>query len=796
MTALFSPTALVVPFEKLRMTDVESVGGKNASLGEMISQLPTGVRVPTGFATTAHAFREFLAYDGLAEKINARLDKLDTEDVRALAEAGAEIRAMVEAQPFPADLEKAIREAFITLSEGNAAATFAVRSSATAEDLPDASFAGQQETFLNVHGIDVVLHKMKEVFASLYNDRAISYRVHKGFAHADVALSAGVQRMVRSDTGAAGVMFTIDTESGFEDVVFITSSYGLGETVVQGAVNPDEFYVHKPTLKAGKRAVIRRNLGSKLIEMVFSTPEEKKATGKLVKTVEVPTELRNRYSLTDADVEQLAHYAMVIEAHYGRPMDIEWGKDGTDGQLYILQARPETVKSQAKGQAELRYKLKGHSTVLAEGRAIGQKIGTGPVRLVHNINEMDKVQPGDVLVTDMTDPNWEPVMKRASAIVTNRGGRTCHAAIIARELGIPAVVGCGDATERLKDGTLVTVSCSEGDTGLIYDGLLETEVTEVQRGDMPKIKTKIMMNVGNPQLAFDFCQLPNEGVGLARLEFIINNNIGVHPKAILDYPNVDADLKKAVESVARGHASPRAFYVDKVAEGIATIAAAFYPKPVIVRMSDFKSNEYRKLIGGSRYEPEEENPMLGFRGAARYISEDFGEAFAMECDAMRRVREDMGLTNVQVMVPFVRTLGQAERVTNLLAEHGLKRGVNDLKVIMMCEVPSNAILADDFLKFFDGFSIGSNDLTQLTLGLDRDSGLELLAADFDERDPAVKALLRKAIAACLSQGKYVGICGQGPSDHPDFAHWLADEGISSISLNPDSVIDTWKSLAK
>jgi pyruvate,water dikinase len=796
MTALFSPTALVVPFEKLRMTDVESVGGKNASLGEMISQLPTGVRVPTGFATTAHAFREFLAYDGLADKINARLDKLDTEDVRALAEVGAEIRAMVEAQPFPADLQKAIADEFATLSAGNSAATFAVRSSATAEDLPDASFAGQQETFLNVHGIDEVLHKMKEVFASLYNDRAISYRVHKGFAHADVALSAGVQRMVRSDTGAAGVMFTIDTESGFEDVVFITSSYGLGETVVQGAVNPDEFYVHKPTLKAGKRAVIRRNLGSKLIEMVFSTAEEKKATGKLVKTVDVPTELRNRYSLTDADVEQLAHYAVVIETHYGRPMDIEWGKDGTDGLLYILQARPETVKSQAKGQSEFRYKLKGHSTVLAEGRAIGQKIGTGPVRLVHNISEMDTVQPGDVLVTDMTDPNWEPVMKRASAIVTNRGGRTCHAAIIARELGIPAVVGCGDATERLKDGTLVTVSCSEGDTGLIYDGLLETEVTEVQRGEMPSIKTKIMMNVGNPQLAFDFCQLPNEGVGLARLEFIINNNIGVHPKAILDYPNVDADLKKAVESVARGHASPRAFYVDKVAEGIATIAAAFWPKPVIVRMSDFKSNEYRKLIGGSRYEPEEENPMLGFRGAARYISEDFGEAFAMECEAMRRVRTDMGLTNVQVMVPFVRTLGQAERVTNLLAEHGLKRGENDLKIIMMCEVPSNAILADDFLKFFDGFSIGSNDLTQLTLGLDRDSGLELLAADFDERDPAVKALLSKAIAACLAQGKYVGICGQGPSDHPDFAHWLADEGISSISLNPDSVIDTWKSLAK
>jgi pyruvate,water dikinase len=796
MTALFSPTALVVPFEKLRMTDVESVGGKNASLGEMISQLPTGVRVPTGFATTAHAFREFLAYDGLADKINARLDKLDTEDVRALAEVGAEIRAMVEAQPFPADLQKAIADEFATLSAGNAAATFAVRSSATAEDLPDASFAGQQETFLNVHGIDEVLHKMKEVFASLYNDRAISYRVHKGFAHADVALSAGVQRMVRSDLGAAGVMFTIDTESGFEDVVFITSSYGLGETVVQGAVNPDEFYVHKPTLKAGKRAVIRRNLGSKLLQMEFSTAEEKKATGKLVKTTDVPTELRNRYSLTDADVEQLAHYAVVIETHYGRPMDIEWGKDGTDGLLYILQARPETVKSQAKGQSEFRYKLKGHSTVLAEGRAIGQKIGTGPVRLVHNISEMDTVQPGDVLVTDMTDPNWEPVMKRASAIVTNRGGRTCHAAIIARELGIPAVVGCGDATERLKDGTLVTVSCSEGDTGMIYDGLLETEVTEVQRGEMPSIKTKIMMNVGNPQLAFDFCQLPNEGVGLARLEFIINNNNVVHPKAILDYPNVDADLKKAVESVARGHASPRAFYVDKVAEGIATIAAAFWPKPVIVRMSDFKSNEYRKLIGGSRYEPEEENPMLGFRGAARYISEDFGEAFAMECEAMRRVRTDMGLTNVQVMVPFVRTLGQAERVTNLLAEHGLKRGENDLKVIMMCEVPSNAILADDFLKFFDGFSIGSNDLTQLTLGLDRDSGLELLAADFDERDPAVKALLSKAIAACLAQGKYVGICGQGPSDHPDFAHWLADQGISSISLNPDSVIDTWKSLAK
>ena len=795
MSALFESTALVVPFENLRMTDVESVGGKNASLGEMISQLPQGVRVPTGFATTAHAFREFLKHEGLADRISQRLATLDTEDVRALAAAGAEIRGWLEAQPFPADLEKAVRDAFAKLSEGNAEASFAVRSSATAEDLPDASFAGQQETFLNVVGIDDVLHKMKEVFASLYNDRAISYRVHKGFAHDVVALSAGVQRMVRSDLGAAGVMFTIDTESGFDQVVFITSSYGLGETVVQGAVNPDEFYVHKPMLAAGNKAVIRRNLGSKLIQMVFASPEEKKASGKLVQTTDVPTELRNRYSLTDAEVQQLAEYAVVIEKHYGRPMDIEWGKDGTDGQLYILQARPETVKSQQQGQAEQKFKLKGTGTVLAEGRAIGQKIGTGPVRLVGDIAEMDKVQPGDVLVTDMTDPNWEPVMKRASAIVTNRGGRTCHAAIIARELGIPAVVGCGDATSLLKDGTLVTVSCAEGDTGKIYDGLLETEVTEVQRGEMPKIDTKIMMNVGNPQLAFDFCQLPNEGVGLARLEFIINNNIGVHPKAILDYPQIDADLKKAVESVARGHASPRAFYVDKVAEGIATIAAAFWPKPVIVRLSDFKSNEYRKLIGGSRYEPEEENPMLGFRGAARYISKDFGEAFAMECEALKRVRNDMGLTNVQVMVPFVRTLGQADRVTQLLGEHGLKRGENELKLIMMCEVPSNAVLADEFLQFFDGFSVGSNDLTQLTLGLDRDSGLELLAQDFDERDPAVQALLSRAIEACKKQGKYVGICGQGPSDHPDFALWLAKQGISSISLNPDSVIATWQKLA-
>jgi len=795
MSNLFGPTDVVVPFELLRMTDVESVGGKNASLGEMISQLPQGVKVPTGFATTAHAFREFLKHEDLSGRINARLAKLDVEDVRALALAGAEIRAMVEAQPFPQALEEGIRREFQVLQSGNPEVSFAVRSSATAEDLPDASFAGQQETFLNVVGIEDILHKIREVFASLYNDRAISYRVHKGFAHEHVALSAGIQRMVRSDLGAAGVMFTIDTESGFSDVVFITSSYGLGETVVQGAVNPDEFYVHKPMLRAGKRAVIRRSLGSKLLQMEFTSQEEQAAGAKLVKTTDVPTELRNRYSLTDSDVEQLAHYALVIEDHYGRPMDIEWGKDGIDGELYILQARPETVKSQAGNSVEYRYKLKGKGAVIVDGRAIGQKIGTGPVRIVHNISEMDTVQAGDVLVTDMTDPNWEPVMKRASAIVTNRGGRTCHAAIIARELGIPAVVGCGHATDVLKNGMLVTVSCAEGDTGFIYDGLLETEISEVQRGEMPEIPVKIMMNVGNPQLAFDFCQLPNSGVGLARLEFIINNNIGVHPKAILDYPNVDADLKKAVESVARGHASPRAFYVDRVAEGVATIAAAFWPKPVIVRLSDFKSNEYRKLIGGSRYEPEEENPMLGFRGAARYVSAEFGEAFAMECEAIKRVRNDMGLANVQVMVPFVRTLGQAKKVTELLARHGLERGKDDLKLIMMCEIPSNAILANEFLEYFDGFSIGSNDLTQLTLGLDRDSGLELLAQDFDERDPAVKALISLAIQACKAQGKYIGICGQGPSDHPDFAQWLDEQGISSISLNPDSVISTWQQLA-
>ena len=792
-------TALVVPFEQLRMTDVEVVGGKNASLGELISQLAaTGVRVPGGFATTAHAFREFLAHSRLTERINDRLQRLNVDDVKALAEAGAEIRGWLHDAPFPPALETAVREAYAALVAGSPEATFAVRSSATAEDLPDASFAGQQETFLNVHGIDEVLEKMREVFASLYNDRAISYRVHKGFAHEHVALSAGVQRMVRSDLGAAGVMFTIDTESGFPDVVFVTSSWGLGETVVQGAVNPDEFYVHKPMLAQGKNALIRRTLGSKLLRMTFSTAQEKAATGRLVKTEDNPAELRNRYSLSDADVQELARYAVAIEKHYGRPMDIEWGKDGADGKLYILQARPETVKSQAAGQVEHRYKLLGDrskTTVLAEGRAIGQKIGTGPVKLVKSSAEMDRVQPGDVLVTDMTDPNWEPIMKRASAIVTNRGGRTCHAAIIARELGIPAVVGCGDATSTLPDGSLVTVACSEGDTGYVYDGVLETEITEVKRGQMPYCPIKITMNVGNPQLAFEFAQMPNSGVGLARLEFIINNDIGVHPKAILDYPNVDADLKKAVESVARGHASPRAFYVDKLAEGVATIAAAFWPKPVIVRLSDFKSNEYRKLIGGARYEPDEENPMLGFRGASRYISGDFHDAFGMECEALKRVRMDMGLTNVEIMVPFVRTVKQAERVLELLAERGLKRGQDGLRVIMMCEVPSNAILADQFLQHFDGMSIGSNDLTQLTLGLDRDSGIEQLSGDFDERDPAVRALISRAIAACRATGKYVGICGQGPSDYPDFAQWLAQEGIVSLSLNPDTVVDTWERLA-
>ncbi|AMP37746.1 phosphoenolpyruvate synthase [Ralstonia solanacearum] len=784
--------AYVLPFEQLRMTDVEVVGGKNASLGEMISQLDgAGVRVPGGFATTALAFRDFLAHNDLTERISQRLASLDVDDVKALAVAGKEIREWVATAPFQPRLEQEIRGHFERVSKREGAeASFAVRSSATAEDLPDASFAGQQESYLNVSGIDDVLDKIKHVFASLYNDRAISYRVHKGFAHDVVALSAGIQRMVRSDCGASGVMFTIDTESGFQDVVFITSSYGLGETVVQGAVNPDEFYVFKPTLAAGKYPIIRRSIGSKLIKMEFTQAGEE---GR-VKTVDVPGELRNRYSLVDEDVVELAKYAVIIEKHYGRPMDIEWGKDGKDGKIYILQARPETVKSQSVGKVEQRFRLKGSAPVLTTGRAIGQKIGTGPVRVINDPAEMERVQPGDVLVADMTDPNWEPVMKRASAIVTNRGGRTCHAAIIARELGVPAVVGCGDATDLLTDGTLVTVSCAEGDEGKIYDGLLETEVTEVRRGEMPPIDVKIMMNVGNPQLAFEFAQIPNGGVGLARLEFIINNNIGVHPKAILDYPQVDSDLKKAVESVARGHASPRAFYVDKLAEGIATIAAAFYPKPVIVRLSDFKSNEYKKLIGGSRYEPDEENPMLGFRGASRYIAEDFAEAFEMECRAMKRVREEMGLTNVEIMVPFVRTLGQAAMVVDLLGKYGLKRGENDLRLIMMCEVPSNAILAKEFLEYFDGFSIGSNDLTQLTLGLDRDSGMELLAKDFDERDPAVKFMLSRAISTAKSMGKYVGICGQGPSDHPDFAVWLAKEGISSISLNPDSVIDTWQTL--
>ena len=798
-------TALVAPFEQLRMTDVEVVGGKNASLGEMISQLAAHhVRVPGGFATTAHAYRVFLQHGGLAQRIEERLATLDVEDVRALAQAGAQIRKWIVETPFPADLDAAITAEFARLTAENAGATFAVRSSATAEDLPDASFAGQQESFLNVSGIDSVLHHMKEVFASLYNDRAISYRVHKGFAHGDVALSAGVQRMVRSDLGSAGVMFTIDTESGFKDVVFITSSYGLGETVVQGSVNPDEFYVHKPTLAAGRPAVIRRALGSKLQRMEFTSEAEQAAGAKLVKVLDTPPEQRNRYSLTDADLTELAKYAVTIEQHYGRAMDIEWGKDGVDGLIYILQARPETVKSQGEGRVEHRYKLVGdpskRGAILAEGRAIGQKIGTGPVRLVSSPAEMDRVQPGDVLVTDMTDPNWEPVMKRASAIVTNRGGRTCHAAIIARELGIPAVVGCGNATESMAEDALVTVACSEGDTGYIYDGLIDTEVSEVERGDMPYCPIKIMMNVGNPQLAFDFYQMPNSGVSLARLEFIINNNIGVHPKAILDYPNIDPDLKKAVESVARGHSSPRAFYVDKLVEGIATIAAAFWPKSVIVRLSDFKSNEYRKLIGGSRYEPDEENPMLGFRGASRYISGEFQDAFAMECEALKRVRQDMGMSNVEIMVPFVRTVSQAERVVAMLAERGLKRasqgGTDGLKIIMMCEVPSNAILAEQFLEHFDGMSIGSNDLTQLTLGLDRDSGLEQLAHDFDERDPAVKALISRAIAACRATGKYVGICGQGPSDHPDFADWLAAEGIVSMSLNPDTVVETWKRLAK
>ncbi len=782
----------VIPFEELRMSDVEQVGGKNASLGEMISQLAgSGVRVPGGFATTAQAYRDFLAHEGLADRIAAALDKLDIDDVEALVKVGAQVRQWIVDTPFPPELDAQIRAAYARITaEGDG--SFAVRSSATAEDLPDASFAGQQESFLNIQGIDNVLHAMKEVFASLYNDRAISYRVHKGFTHAEVALSAGVQRMVRSDTGASGVMFTIDTESGFKDVVFVTASYGLGETVVQGAVNPDEFYVHKPTLAKDKPAVIRRNLGSKLIKMVFA---DKKEAGKSTRTTEVAEVERNRFSINDADVTELAKFAVIIEQHYGRPMDIEWGKDGQDGRIYILQARPETVKSQEThaGSTE-KFRLKQYGKVLATGRAIGQKIGVGPVRIVHDASEMSKVQEGDILVADMTDPNWEPVMKRAAAIVTNRGGRTCHAAIIARELGVPAIVGCGDATDMLQDGESVTVSCAEGDTGHVYRGRLDYEVVKQDMGALPELPVKIMMNVGNPELAFEFAQLPNGGVGLARLEFIINNVIGIHPKAILEVDEAPASLREEIARRSRGYADPKTFFVEKLAEGVATIAAAFYPKPVIVRMSDFKSNEYRKLLGGEIYEPDEENPMLGFRGASRYIAHSFRDCFELETLAMKKVRDEMGLTNVQIMVPFVRNLTEAKEVVDLLAAHGLKSGSNELKLIMMCEIPSNAILADRFLEFFDGFSIGSNDLTQLTLGLDRDSGL--VAHAFDERDPAVKALLSQAIKSANRLGKYVGICGQGPSDHADFAEWLMDEGIQTISLNPDTVIDTWVRLGQ
>ena len=782
-------TRYVIPFNELRMSDVEKVGGKNASLGEMISQLPSSVRVPGGFATTAEAYREFLAHDGLADRINAALDALDVDDVDALAKTGAQIRQWIVDLPFPAKLEAEIKTAYEQITaEGEG--SFAVRSSATAEDLPDASFAGQQETFLNIHGYENILHAMKEVFASLYNDRAIAYRVHKNFAHADVALSAGVQRMVRSDSGASGVMFSIDTESGFDQVVFITASYGLGETVVQGAVNPDEFYVHKPTLALDKPAIIRRNLGSKLIKMVFT---DKAVAGKSVRTVDVPEADRNRFSLTDADVLELARYAVIIEKHYGRPMDIEWGKDGVDGKLYILQARPETVKSQDSGLVMEKYRLKQYGKALTHGRAIGQKIGAGVVRIVSDASEMNRVQAGDILVTDMTDPNWEPVMKRASAIVTNRGGRTCHAAIIARELGIPAIVGCGNATDVLHEGESVTVSCAEGDTGYVYRGKLEFEVITTDMGNLPEIPVKIMMNVGNPELAFEFAQIPNGGVGLARLEFVINNMIGIHPKAILDIGQVPASLRDEITRRSRGYATPKQFFIEKLVEGVATIAAAFYPKPVIVRMSDFKSNEYRKLLGGEIYEPEEENPMLGFRGASRYIAHSFRDCFEMEVAAMKKVRNELGLTNVQIMIPFVRNVEEAKGVVDLLAEHGLKRGVNGLKLIMMCEIPSNAILAEQFLEHFDGYSIGSNDLTQLTLGLDRDSGL--VAHAFDERDPAVKQLLSMSIQAANKLGKYVGICGQGPSDHPDLAEWLMDEGIQTISLNPDTVVDTWLKLA-
>ncbi|HFX0589081.1 TPA: phosphoenolpyruvate synthase [Pseudomonas aeruginosa] len=782
----------VVSLDKLGVHDVEHVGGKNASLGEMISNLAgAGVSVPGGFATTAQAYRDFLEQSGLNDRIHAALDALDVDDVNALAKTGAQIRQWVMEAEFPARLDSEIRQAFAALANGNDNLAVAVRSSATAEDLPDASFAGQQETFLNIRGVDNVIRAAKEVFASLFNDRAIAYRVHQGFDHKLVALSAGVQRMVRSETGTAGVMFTLDTESGFRDVVFITGAYGLGETVVQGAVNPDEFYVHKPTLEAGRPAILRRNLGSKAIKMIYG--DEAKA-GRSVKVVDVDRADRARFALSDAEVTELAKQAMIIEKHYGRPMDIEWAKDGDDGKLYIVQARPETVKSRASATVMERYLLKEKGTVLVEGRAIGQRIGAGPVKVINDVSEMDKVQPGDVLVSDMTDPDWEPVMKRASAIVTNRGGRTCHAAIIARELGIPAVVGCGNATQILQDGQGVTVSCAEGDTGFIFEGELGFDVRKNSVDAMPDLPFKIMMNVGNPDRAFDFAQLPNEGVGLARLEFIINRMIGVHPKALLNFAGLPADNKESVEKRIAGYPDPVGFYVEKLVEGISTLAAAFWPKKVIVRLSDFKSNEYANLIGGKLYEPEEENPMLGFRGASRYISESFRDCFELECRALKKVRNEMGLTNVEIMVPFVRTLGEASQVVELLAGNGLKRGENGLKVIMMCELPSNALLADEFLEFFDGFSIGSNDLTQLTLGLDRDSGI--VAHLFDERNPAVKKLLANAIAACNKAGKYIGICGQGPSDHPDLARWLMEQGIESVSLNPDSVLDTWFFLAE
>ncbi|MGE0557533.1 MAG: phosphoenolpyruvate synthase [Burkholderiales bacterium] len=788
-----SGSDLVVDLGSLRMGDVARVGGKNASLGEMISQLAgAGVRVPGGFATTAEAYRRFLSEDGLTGRISARLAALDADDVSALAAAGREIRGWITAQKFSPEFRAAIEKAYARLvKDSGADVTFAVRSSATAEDLPDASFAGQQETYLNVHGLDNLLEAIRHVFASLYNDRAISYRVHKGYAHDDVALSAAVQRMVRSDRGSSGVMFTLDTESGFEQVVFITSAYGLGETVVQGQVNPDEFYVYKRGLAEGKGAILRRGLGSKALRMVFT---DSRQAGKSVQTIDVPESERRRFSITDAEVTELARYAMTIEQHYQRPMDIEWGKDGNDGKLYILQARPETVKASEKVDTLRRYRLKERSEVLATGRAIGQRIGSGPVRLVKSAAEMDRVRPGDVLVTDMTDPDWEPVMKRAAAIVTNRGGRTCHAAIIARELGIPAVVGCGDATQVLKDTRPVTVSCAEGDTGFVYRGELQTEIIDLSLSSMPPCPVKITMNVGNPELAFEFQRLPNEGVGLARLEFIIARMIGVHPKAVLAYPDLSADLKLAVEERSAGYADPVTFYVDKLAEGVSTLGAAFWPKPVIVRLSDFKSNEYSSLTGGSRYEPHEENPMLGFRGASRYISPAFQDCFELECRAMKKVRDEMGLTNIEIMVPFIRTVAEGEKVLKLLAENGLERGKNGLRIIMMCEIPSNAILADQFLELFDGFSIGSNDMTQMTLALDRDSGI--IADAFDERDPAVKHMLHLAIAACRKAGKYVGICGQGPSDHPDLAEWLVKEGIESLSLNPDTVVETWLYLAR